>query len=62
VIRRPDGMGAYQFTVLAALRAAQLMRGCVPRVDTGDHKPMIVAQMEISQGKLGEQGPTEPTS
>lgn len=61
MIRRPEGMGAYEFSVMAALRTAQLMRGCVPRVGVCDHKPMVVAQMEIAQGKLGELVPTVPT-
>jgi hypothetical protein len=51
VIRPPDGMGGYMFAVLSSLRAAQLMRGCVPRVDVAGHKPTVVAQMEVAQGK-----------
>jgi DNA-directed RNA polymerase subunit K/omega len=53
VIQRPPGMGAFQFVVLATLRAAQLMRGCIPRVD-GIHKSTVVAQMEVSAGKVTE--------
>jgi DNA-directed RNA polymerase subunit K/omega len=47
-------MGAYQFVVIATLRAAQLMRGCTPRVDPMQHKPITVAQMEVSDGKVAE--------
>jgi DNA-directed RNA polymerase omega subunit len=54
VIQRPAGMGAYQFVVIATKRAAQLMRGCTPRVDPLQHKPITVAQMEVSEGKVGE--------
>jgi DNA-directed RNA polymerase subunit K/omega len=50
-IPRPAGMGAFQFVVLSKLRAAQLMRGCRPRVD-GMHKPTITAQLEVSEGKV----------
>jgi hypothetical protein len=50
-IQRPAGMGAFQFVVLSKLRAAQLMRGCRPRVD-GMHKPTIIAQLEVSEGKV----------
>jgi DNA-directed RNA polymerase subunit K/omega len=50
-IHRPSGVGAFQFVVLATLRAAQLMRGCRPRVD-GVHKPTITAQLEVSEGKV----------
>jgi RNA polymerase Rpb6 len=51
VIHRPSGMGAFQFVVLATLRAAQLMQGCRPRVD-GVHKATIIAQFEVAEGKV----------
>jgi DNA-directed RNA polymerase subunit K/omega len=51
VISPPVGVGAFQFVVLAALRAAQLTRGCIPRVD-GTHKATVTAQFEIAQGKV----------
>jgi DNA-directed RNA polymerase subunit K/omega len=51
VIRRPPELGAFQFVVLAALRAAQLTRGCSPRVE-GTHKAIVIAQAEIAQGKV----------
>ena len=53
MIQRPPGMGAYQFVVISTLRAAQLMKGCTPRVDPMQHKPIVVAQMEVSEGKVG---------
>jgi DNA-directed RNA polymerase subunit K/omega len=52
VIQRPAGMGAFQFVVLATLRAAQLMKGCTPRVD-GIHKATIIAQIEVAEEKVG---------
>jgi hypothetical protein len=51
VIHRPPGVGAFQFVVLATLRAAQLMRGCTPRVD-GMHKAIVIAQFEVAEGKV----------
>jgi DNA-directed RNA polymerase subunit K/omega len=51
VIRRPPEVGAFQFVVLSALRAAQLTRGCRPRVD-GMHKAIVIAQAEVAQGKV----------
>jgi|SoimicmetaTmtLPB_FD_contig_31_7267309_length_550_multi_2_in_0_out_0_1 DNA-directed RNA polymerase subunit K/omega len=51
VIHRPAAMGAFEFVVLATLRAAQLMRGCLPRVD-GTHRPTITAQCEVAEGKV----------
>jgi len=49
VIQRPPGVGAFQFVVLAGLRAAQLVRGCRPKVD-GLHKATVIAQLEVSAG------------
>ena len=49
MIRRPPGVGAFQFVVLATLRVAQLMRGCRPKVD-GLHKATVIAQLEVSAG------------
>jgi DNA-directed RNA polymerase subunit K/omega len=59
VIRRPPGMGAFQFVVLAKLRAGQLMRGCRPRVDSS-HKPTVIAQLEVSAGKVTQLMPDKP--
>jgi DNA-directed RNA polymerase subunit K/omega len=56
VIRRPPGMGAFQFVVLSKLRAAQLMRGCRPRID-GTHKATVIAQLEVSEGKVNQAPP-----
>jgi|SRR5262245_42079244 len=50
-VRRPPEMGAFQFVILSKLRAAQLMRGCRPRVD-GSHKATVIAQLEVSAGKV----------
>jgi hypothetical protein len=47
VINRPNDIGAFKFAVLASLRAAQLCRGCVPRVD-GGHSVAVTAQMEVA--------------
>ncbi len=51
MIHRPPGIGRFGFAVLSALRAAQLIRGCRPRVD-GEHKPIMTAQIEVSEGKV----------
>jgi DNA-directed RNA polymerase subunit K/omega len=50
-MHRPAGIGKFQFVVLASLRAVQLTRGCRPRVD-GIHKHTVMAQLEVSQGKV----------
>jgi DNA-directed RNA polymerase subunit K/omega len=49
LVNRPVEMNAYEFVVLAALRAQQLLAGCVPRVE-GDHSAATMAQMEVAGG------------
>lgn len=62
MIERPPGVGVFQFVVLSTLRAAQLMRGCEPRVD-GVHKAIVTAQLEVSEGKVAELlAPTDAAS
>jgi DNA-directed RNA polymerase subunit K/omega len=51
VVSRPAGLNAFEFVILAGLRAAQLMRGCTPRL-AGTHKNTMMAQMEIAAGKV----------
>jgi DNA-directed RNA polymerase subunit K/omega len=51
VIRRPAGTNAFEFAVVSGLRAAQLMRGCIPRV-AREHKVISTAQMEVATGKV----------
>ena len=60
VVRPPTGMNAYEFVVMSALRAQQLMQGCVALVE-GDHKPTVLAQMEISMGRIGRATETDPS-
>jgi hypothetical protein len=52
-LRRPPGIGAFQFVTLCRLRTAQLLRGCRPRVD-GLHAATVIAQREVSEGKVME--------
>ena len=51
VIHRPLTMGTFEFVTMAALRAAQLTRGCRPKVD-GIHTTAIYAQREVAEGKI----------
>jgi len=44
-------MGAFHFSVLSTLRAAQLVRGCRPRVE-GIHKATVMAQLEVAAEKV----------
>jgi hypothetical protein len=50
-MHRPASIGAFQFVILASLRATQLMRGCLPRIE-GVHKNTVIAQLEVSQGMV----------
>jgi len=51
MVKRPDGMNAFEFVVLSALRAAQLQRGCTPRVEQSP-KISVTAQHEVAEGKV----------
>ena len=55
MIHRPSNINAFEFVVLAGLRAAQLMRGCTPRVE-GAHKTIMTAQLEVATRKVVRSG------
>ena len=57
-MQRPAGIGAFEFVILASLRAAQLMRGCRPKIE-GFHKNTVLAQLEVAQGKVNAQSAEE---
>jgi DNA-directed RNA polymerase subunit K/omega len=51
MIQRPIEMNPFEFVKLSSLRAAQLMRGCIPRVES-THKVIMTAQLEVATGKV----------
>jgi DNA-directed RNA polymerase subunit K/omega len=51
MIHRPVELNAFEFAILAGLRAAQLARGCTPRV-TGSNKLAVIAQLEVAERKV----------
>jgi DNA-directed RNA polymerase subunit K/omega len=51
MVRRPDDMNAFEFVVVSALRAAQLQRGCTPRVEQAP-KLAVTAQQEVAERKV----------
>jgi len=51
VVQRPTELSAFEFAVLAGLRAGQLARGCTPRV-TRAEKVSVTAQREVAEGKV----------
>jgi hypothetical protein len=53
VVSRPEGSNAFEFIVVSALRAAQLMKGCTPRVAVG-YKHITTAQLEVAAGKVAK--------
>jgi DNA-directed RNA polymerase subunit K/omega len=52
VVQRPSGTNPFEFVVVSGLRAAQLMRGCIPRVDRAHNKVITTAQIEVATGKV----------
>jgi DNA-directed RNA polymerase omega subunit len=62
-MRRQEIGNAFEFVVVASLRAKQLMRGCTPRVQVTESspKPARIAQREVLEGlvKKLEDTPTE---
>ena len=61
MVQRPVHMNPFEFVVLSSLRAAQLMRGCIPRV-ASTQKVIMTAQLEVAAGKVGLLVPTLPAS
>jgi DNA-directed RNA polymerase subunit K/omega len=51
MVKRPDGMNAFEFVVLSGLRVAQLRRGCTPRVEQCP-KVAVTAQHEVAERKV----------
>ena len=51
MVSRPVEISAYEFVVLSALRAKQLLAGCLPRVE-GEHSRSTMAQMEVAGGHV----------
>jgi len=51
MVKRPDGMNAFEFSVLSGLRAAQLQRGCAPRVPASP-KVAVTAQHEVAERQV----------
>lgn len=57
MVARPVRLNAYEFVIVASLRAHQLMGGCVPQLG-GDHKATTMAQMEVATGKVARIDPS----
>ena len=51
MVIRPAQLSAYEFVVVAALRAQQLLAGCTPLLP-GEHSAATMAQMEVAAGRI----------
>jgi len=51
---RPPHLNPFEFVVVSARRAEQLLAGCTPRLP-GTHKATIMAQMEVANGCVGRE-------
>ena len=49
MVTRPTQLSAYEYVVVCALRAQQLLAGSTPRVE-GEHSAPTMAQMEVAGG------------
>ena len=61
MVTRPVELNAFEFAVLAGLRAVQLARGCTPRV-IGSNKVAVIAQLEIAERKVVREPEAAATS
>ena len=59
MVHRLQDTSAFEFVVLAGLRAAQLVKGCPPLVEAG-HKIATTAQIEVATGKIVRVANTTP--
>jgi hypothetical protein len=50
-MQSPPDIGKFRFVILASLRAVQLTRGCLPRIE-GVHKHTVMAQLEVMHGQV----------
>jgi len=60
LIKRPVGSNPFEFAVVSGLRAAQLIRGCIPRVVRSTEKVITTAQMEVAAGLVARIPLVEP--
>ena len=60
MVTRPPDLGAFEFVVVAALRAKQLLSGCTASLE-GNHGPTTMAQMEVAARHIARSDGTEDT-
>jgi hypothetical protein len=60
MVTRPVHMNSFEFVLLSALRAQQLLAGCVSRKE-GSHNASTMAQMEVA-GECVMRAPDEASA
>ena len=61
MVKRPVEFNPFEFVVMSAQRAAQLLRGCVPLVPVDSHKVVTTAQMEVATYRV-QRSPPAPAA
>ena len=61
MVIRPVDRNPFEFVVVAALRAQQLLAGSVPRLE-GPHSAATMAQMEVAGGRVARSGDEAPVT
>jgi hypothetical protein len=61
MVIRPPHLGSYEFVVVCALRAQQLLAGSVPRAEAG-HSAATTAQMEVAGGHVARAVANDPNA
>ena len=56
---RAQGPSRFEFVVTAGARARQLLAGCTPRVEAGDHKKTTIARREVTSRAVQRLEPAE---
>ena len=61
MVTRPSHLGAYEYVVVCALRAQQLLNGSVPRAE-GGHSATTTAQIEVAGGHVSRAAADDPNA
>jgi DNA-directed RNA polymerase omega subunit len=53
---------SFEFVVTAGARARQLLAGCTPRIEPGEHKKTTIAQKEVIARAIEKVDPADQTT
>ncbi len=51
-MERQPAKNRFEFVTIASARARQLLNGCIPREEGGDHKKTVIARREVLSRKV----------